>query len=976
MMQLKNSLRRFGLAQALIAAQVLSFPCSALLAQNTAKEEQEPVFELSPFEVAVSNDRGYFASNAITGTRVNVPIQDIPLNIEVVTNEFIEDTGATDLRSSLQYSAGILLTTQNDALNQASFSDIGNVNNPEGVTNNKTNTSFKVRGFVTDNVLREGFRRQHATDSINIERVEVVRGPSALLYGIGNFGGIVNYVAKEPTSEPQQEVTFSLGSDSLYRSTIDSSGPLTDTWDAGYRVTAAYEQSQDWTDLKESSHWFISPVFTFKPFEKTKIKLDFEYGRAEDDGVGFQSVRTPSIEIPVDQTDRMETYGFLQFEGKDVRTYRWSGPDTALNTESYNALVEVQQEIFEGFNIQAGYNRSGAFFDVRDVFGGLVVNTGPEELRDTIRARQVIDGQDTDVYTEVENVILQYNWSLSEEDNVRDQARVEANYQLELMEDRKWLRMQHNILAGYSYELADKETTKWVSDDWNWKSPTDSSYIRYDVQGDGSPSNPIVGDTYDHSEATNKGIYGVYSGRFLNDRLFIVAGIRQDKNSVGTESEDYDNPDANRAWTESDELSHVSEQYGISFEVINGVTLFALKSEGVNPNFEGLIDGYGNPIEAATAEAKEWGVKLNLFEGKVAATISSFKIERSGVPFSYWWAPAPAAGNFRPNDDIIYRMDDFDPTAEGKEENRYLQGAMEEWQAAVDSGAVYEKNGNKYLNASTTEGAAYLDAVFAELKDEFNQPLDQRTDMDPWAGWLYNGFPEDDEVNIATEDWSSGGYHQTIADSSEGWEASVMLTPTDSLQMVLNYSHVTRQVDNPGNFASYPYADGNVDRWAVWYFPNSAWGLTGVNDEIMYPGGENGEPNYDTSSWSGVGYGAGESLDDTPEHVVSAWGTYRFLEGPLQGLQLGLGGTWESEREYASSFSTSGSKKLNETGVKISAKTDPRLTINAMAKYSKSFEHYDLFTQLNVDNLLDDTDQYGFIYAPGLSYRLQVGVTF
>jgi hypothetical protein len=372
-------------------------------------------------------------------------------------------------------------------------------------------------------------------------------------------------------------------------------------------------------------------------------------------------------------------------------------------------------------------------------------------------------------------------------------------------------------------------------------------------------------------------------------------------------------------------------------------------------------------MDAATSKSREFGAKLNLFNGKLAATFSSFKIEREGVPVTYWWAPAPGRGAFRRGDPIIYNIADFKagPDAPDWKEVMYRQPVMSAYAAAIASGAIYDKNGNTYINASTTTGAAYLDTVFRETPGQ-------------WPGWLYVGIPEgDQEVNSAGEDWSEGLYFQQISDSSEGFEAQFLFTPIENMQVVLNYSHVTRQIDSAGNFAKYPYEEGNWDRWAMWYFPDGSWGLSGFPAEQVYPGGSNGLPNQDTSTWAGLGYGTGESLDDTPKDVVSVWSSYSFYEGGFKGLQLGLGGTWESEREYASAFTSVGQIKENTTGVKIQAFTDARITVNAMAKYNfRMADRYNSFVQLNIDNLLDDTDQYGLLYAPGLSWRMTLGVEF
>lgn len=957
--------------------------------QGQDDEEDNMVFELSPFEVETTGDKGYYASNAISGSRISVPIQDMPLTIEVVTSEFIEDTGATDLRESLRYSAGIVLQSQNDAY--GSFDNVGNVNNPEGATGDKSDSAFKIRGFVVNNTLRNSYRRQHATDTINIDRIEVIRGPSALLYGVGNFGGVVNYLPKKPLPDARQEINLTIGSDAFRRVSFDSTTPLP-IENLGYRLTFAYEDREDWTDLFNHNHFFVSPIIEYTPFDGTQLTFDIEYGQSEDFAIGFKSVRAPTLEgVPIFQTDRLETYGFLEFDGKDQRTFRWSGPDTFIKSESFNGNVEWQQEIGEKLNFKAGYNFSRVNFEVRDVFGGIATNAGAaraQPYKNTILARQIIDGENTDVVVPVEDAVFQYNWAGSEEDTDWHQVRTELNYSDRFFEGNKWLETGFNFLAGFSYERQERENVGFRTmdspdnDDFMYKDPTDSSYIRFDTRADGSPSLPYGPENLSGGISENEGIYGVYSGRFFNDRLYLVAGWRQDTSSS---LDGYFGVIGSRAGIQEFEDTTVrkrTSQFGASFEVIEGLSVYALQSEGVEPNFDGQRDGTGKALDSSVAEAKEWGIKVNLWDGILAASFSQFKIERDGLPFAYWWAPAPVKGNFNRNEDIVYRMEDWNLNIPGRDENRYLAAALDEWNAAVASGAVYEQESEDgrstftYLNASSPEGAAYLDKVFEALRAEFALPRDQRTDNDPWPGWLYGGF-DDPEVNSAAEDRADGDFFQSISDKSEGFELQTTFTPNDSFQIVLTYSHVEREVINPGNFANFDYAEGNWDRWASWYFPNANWGLAGFPVDEVYPGGpEPGLPSRNTADWTGVGWGKGEKLDDTPEDSLSWWATYRFNEDFMNGLQLGFGGQWESEREYASAFTSAGQRKQNETGSEIKAETDPRLTLNAMIKYTWERDNYDAVVQLNVDNFLDDQDQYGFVYAPGISWKLNVGITF
>lgn len=971
-------------------ARSIALSASLLFTAASAQDgEGEQVFELSPFEVSTSGDRGYYASNSITGSRISVLLQDLPLTIEVVTSEFIEDTGATDLRDALRYSAGIILQSQNDAFTVSS-GGFGNVNNPEGATAAMTDSSFKIRGFVTTNTLRNGFRRQHATDTINIDRIEVVRGPSALLYGVGNFGGVVNYLAKAPQLEQAGSIGLSYGSDDLRRATIDSTGPL--PFNFSYRLTMAYEDRKHFTELNERDHWFVSPVLEFRPFKSTKLTVDFEAGKSNQSGIGFLSVRAPTLEgIPIFQTDRLETYGFLEFEGKDPRTFRWSGPDTYLKTESSNINVEWQQAIGENLNFQIGYNHSEVTFDWRDVFGGIATNSTNARAQPflaTIRARQIIDGQTNDVFVDVDNAVLQYNWSGAINEIEWDQFRAELNYQRRFFEGNAWLSSMHSVVLGYSYERQNTETTGFRTADapdgnnWMYHNPTDSSYLRFGTQSDGTPDQHYRAFELSGATAENDGIYLIYSARFLRDRLFLIGGLRQD---TTTAKDGYFGVIGSRAGItefEDSKLTKTTSQFGASYELRNGFNIYALRSEGIEPNFGGERDGLGRAIESSVATAKELGFKFNVLEGKIAASISIFQIKREGLPFSYWWAPAPVKGNFDPNSDIIYRLDEVNPDRQAT--NRYLQAAIAEWNAAKDSGAVYDRPSEDgrstftYLNASTPEGAAFLDKVFAELNAEFALPRSERTDNDPWVGFLYEGLT-DPHVNNSTQDYATGDYYQSITDESRGWEAQFIFTPTDQLQIVLNYSNVNREVLDPGGFVTYPYAEDNWDRWAVWYYPNSNWGLAGVPPDVAYPGGEPGMPNRDTAAWDGVGWGKGEAMDDTPKHVVSWWARYRFEHELLEGFQVGFGGQWESKREYASAFTSSGQRKQNESesGETIRAFTKERLTLNGMVKYEWMMgTRVDAFAQLNVDNFLNDRAQYGLVYAPGRSWRLSVGISF
>src|SRR5690606_23072645 len=99
--------------------------------------------------------------------------------------------------------------------------------------------------------------------------------------------------------------------------------------------------------------------------------------------------------------------------------------------------------------------------------------------------------------------------------------------------------------------------------------------------------------------------------------------------------------------------------------------------------------------------------------------------------------------------------------------------------------------------------------------------------------------------------------------------------------------------------------------------------------------------------------------DDTPDHAVSGWANYNFTDGPLKGLSLGLGGQWESEREYFSGITVAGQKQTDGNGNLIVLKHKARLNLDFMARYTFELQEREAYVQLNLNNVLDDTDLYG-----------------
>jgi iron complex outermembrane recepter protein len=944
-------------------------------ADAAAAPDSETVV-LSPFQVDVSKDKGYRATNSISGTRLNSAIKDLPMPIEVVTEEFLRDTGSTDLRESLRYSSGILLQTQNDyGAAAGSFSSSpGKINNPEGSTANPDQTHMKIRGFQTESVLRDGFRRQNATDSVNISRVEVARGPASLLYGVGNFGGVVNYLVKQPETKPGGEITLSYGSYDFKRATLDLTGPLTSSGSVAYRLTGAWQNTDSYTDFNSEKHFFISPVVVWRPFKDTEILVDFEYGTQRQDGIGWQDVRAAVSSYVNDSAGY--NGNFLPIPGKDVRTFRWSGPDTYRDSTATNFEFKITQNIGENLHFLAGVNHATFNWDQLDNLAALrTVSSGsnvPAWAIAPVTYAGLTSAQ-SGVPAGPQDSTLSYQWERQWQENTHDQVRVELNYDLKLFQNSsKWLRMDNSFLAGFSYtkERTKIRTRQTPGDVANYHSPADYSYLRFGTQGDGvTADHPLV--EWDNSDATTSdpALYAVYQGKFLNERLTLIAGVRRDRswNKIWQYNPEYRSDgtkggDADPYTTSNPASKDTTTQFGASFAVTREISVYAMQSEGVEPNYQGKLDLYGNPLQAALAKNKEVGLKLDLFNGRLSGTISRFQITRTrtqiGSSSLVWFAPvASSHTNFDPTKDIVYNVNDLNPYT-----NTWNTAAVDsttQWNAAVASGAVYQATNsagatNWYANASKTDGAALLDAVFANV---------EKNNQYGWWGWIYSGadpgsLPFDNLVNNATMD--DNGNQKSVAtgsDRSSGWDTQLIFTPIDNLQILVSWSHITKVVLNAQAWAKYPYPE---DRWAIWYAPISWAATAGRPLSEVYT-----DPT-DTSTF--IAFGTGLALDDTPKDQGTFWINYQFPKTTaLEGLTLGVGGFYESERQIYPAY---GQNALDNSGNPIFLTTPSRTTINAMIKYAFKLRGHDTSIQLNVDNVANDRKLYGFIYAEPRRWQL------
>ncbi len=156
-------------------------------------EEAEEVFELSPFTIQADDGEGYMATSTLAGTRLKSNLRDVASSISVVTKEFLDDTGSTNLNEVLVYTS-----------NTEAFGAGGNFSNDTGSQAADTareraepHRTTRVRGLDPADLTRNYYLTDIPTDSYNTDRVSINRGANNILFGLGSPSGIINQTTSQ-----------------------------------------------------------------------------------------------------------------------------------------------------------------------------------------------------------------------------------------------------------------------------------------------------------------------------------------------------------------------------------------------------------------------------------------------------------------------------------------------------------------------------------------------------------------------------------------------------------------------------------------------------------------------------------------------------------------------------------------------------------------------------------------------------------
>ena len=998
------------------AALLLTTP--SLHAQENT-ESDDRVFELSPFEVSIEGDRGYLANNAISGTRLNTAIQDLPMTLEVVTSELIEDTGASDFNEALNYTAGVFF--ENPA--ESSGANSPNANraysseqspSSAGAVGAVTNNSITIRGFDVPFQMREGFRIGTSVsnlgvvlggtiDPVNVDRMEVVRGPGALLYGLSVLSGIVNVIPKKPRNEFETSVSASAGSEDYLRYTLDTTGPIlrmgnSKLGELNYRLAYANEERGDWTMFRETEKEVYVAQLEYRPVQKVSFFAEYSQAETTIHGIGDQFVYD-GLSFAVNSNFRNEYNELTNWArelGDKGPDFRWSGPDTYYSRDEESWLLDLQVQPFTDLSIKVGAFLSEQdsieftnemrgvtnrvprttpllnFTAANDVFNKFVYKLDFAEKR--------LEYPNEGLQSDYKSIV--FWWTQRPTRSESKQYRAEANYSFRFHNLSEWIGEQNFLLGWQKIEdTVDYGRPRRIENPGRAQDVNGLFFIRPDqvepLRYNGEPlAMPYL--DYWQSDINYEGTYLLYNARLFKDRVFLIAGIREDEYDVVDKEYDRSVLSATDYPTDflyerkafDEPIKHTSRQISASFEIVEGLNVFALYAEGVSPN-TGAFDGLGNAFEPETSVSKEAGVKFNLMDGKVVGSLSVYEIKRENATWQWDEAPAPIyyaesghpdAGSRRTSFEpdkvtsgelpISYGIDSsyFDP-----EQFQAIKDAISNSQiypGVVDIAPAFLNRTDAppqtivYLDYSQLDAAGFRDEMEAAFLDTSRSREDG--DIQPYVFSRLAGDP-------AGHNPSNGpGFIESLVsfeDEATGFDFQVVYSPIPQWQIIFNYSHTERSTLS--GFQMVDAIDLNTginygteyDRWV------RALGRDAFTDPTRASTGSFGGPFVGTSLFL-------RSNDSS-----RLWTKYNFEDGPLEGFSVGGGVIYQGPAKTALSI---GGDELR-ANLFPTPDTEERFRFDLAFMYRREFEHFDLNLRFNIFNLLDDDE--GITYA---SYQNEV----
>ncbi len=548
----------------------------------------------------ICNDpKSYAAPIQSLGTKVNTPVMETPVTTKMVTRQMLEDQQAITIDQALKNVSGVAFAGGGDAA-------VGNAF-----------TQIFLRGFPTQSYFRDGFRVDSfglnfagasAIQMANVESVEVLKGPAAILYGAVEPGGIINLNTKQPLDKPAFSVQQQFGSYSAFRTTVDATGPVTPKKDVLARFIMSYENDGSFRNLGYSRSIMINPVVRWNIDGNTWVRASAQFQR---DNFNQDFYFTPYF--------GMYTPLWLG------RSFNWGPPSPYSQEQNFTEFTwhhdfnkdwSIQQTAFMQL-LSNNWTNAGGFGFISDCItpGSTSCFSFPSPHNVTLNWGSFPTSNRQAEYATNVNLVGHFNTS---------------EY------------LSHTLLSGVDYYRYN----------FRGQNQLPLNYSSATILGNPQPPTPITGLVpYNATEqyADNLGIY-------LQDQIKLPYGVTVlggaryqyiNSRTGASDNSKFCGPYSDNAFagllipcnfdtiTNRAQLvnQRVTPRVGLLWRPFEWVSLYGNYAESYSPNYNGkLVLNTNDPTPPSAGTQVEGGVKLSLLDGRLQATAAYYHLVKTNIP--------------------------------------------------------------------------------------------------------------------------------------------------------------------------------------------------------------------------------------------------------------------------------------------------------------------------------------------------------
>jgi iron complex outermembrane recepter protein len=513
---------------------------------------------------------------AETGSRLNIPLRELPASVSVISQEMIQKLGARTTMEAVESAVGMMGGT-----------GVGSI------------PGYSTRGFTSNDItiLRDGVRQNtnsqsaRPLDSFMFDRVEVLKGPASLLHGEGTVGGAINYVSKMPTETYSGEALISAGSWDSYRTAIGVGGPSA-IENLYYRADVSRNSSGGYVHGSDSSYDAYGASLLWTPMEAVRFTLSGSY--FEDDVESYYG--TPVIYDAVVNENGVT----------EVRPAN-TGTDRLVNARVPKGIRRNNYNNLDNFaRAENGYGR---------LISEITLSDNWELRNEMYLATQKLDWRNTEktVWNPVTEMIDRSSFFLIYRDDTQVGNRLDFRW------NGEWLGRENQFVIGTLYDHNNQNRNSGQSYT-NSPDPASVPLSNFD-RGYG----PDVSPQRTTKIITQTSAFYIEDILDLSEKLKLIGGLRYD--AIELERKSYVGIDKYKK-TYYPLTGRIGSVYSLSPDV----NLYASYSRAAQPVSQLVsLSASNDEFSLQKGEQFEVGAKASLQGGNLDVTLAFFDIEKNDI---------------------------------------------------------------------------------------------------------------------------------------------------------------------------------------------------------------------------------------------------------------------------------------------------------------------------------------------------------